>query len=163
MSNNTRKSLKQLKLRQLDSSLRPFQSVRSVSRPRLGWLAEVRNALGMTTAQLGRRFGVTKQRVGALERAEAEGKITLSSLQRTARALGCEFVYAVVPRGSLEETLDRQAQRVATEMVRRTAHSMWLERQESSDAEASAQIRDLAEKLRVGRRSRLWDSDTSER
>ena len=68
MSNTAKKSLKQLKLRQLDSSLRPFQSVRSVPLPRLGWLAEVRKALGMTTAQLGHRLGVTKQRVGALER-----------------------------------------------------------------------------------------------
>ena len=162
MPGTARKSLKQLKLRQLDASLKPFQPLRSVSPPRLGWLAEVRKGLGMTTAQLGRRLNVTKQRVGALERAEAEGKVTLASLKRAAQALDCELVYAVVPRGSLDEMLDRQAQAVATKMVRRTAHSMWLERQRPSDEETSAQIRDVAERLKAEWSPRLWDSDADE-
>lgn len=116
----------------------------------------------MTTAQLGRRLSVTKQRVGVLERAEAEGKVTLASLRRAAQALGCELVYAVVPRGSLEELVDRQAHAVATKMVGRTAHSMWLERQSPSDEEISAQIRDVADRLKAEWSSRLWDSDANE-
>jgi predicted DNA-binding mobile mystery protein A len=111
----------------------------------------------MTAAQLGHRLGVTKQRVGDLERAEAEGKLTLGSLQRAARALGCELVYAIVPEGSLESMVDRQARAAAAAMVRHTAHTMWLERQGTSDREISRQVGDLAEKLRTGRRSRIWD------
>jgi predicted DNA-binding mobile mystery protein A len=157
-----RKSLKRLKLRQLDASLKPLQSLRSVPPPKLGWLAEVRQGLRMTTAQLGRRLGVTKQRVGALERAEAEGKLTLTSLKRAAQALGCDLVYAVVPRGSLEEMLDRRAQAVAAAIVRRTAHSMLLEHQSPSDEEISAQIKDVAEQLKAEGSSRLWDSRANE-
>ncbi len=156
------KLLKQLKLRQLDATLRPFQSLRTVPNPRLGWLAEVRKGQGMTTAQLARRLGVTKQRVGVLERAEAEGKLTLTSLKRAAQALGCDLVYAIVPRGSLEEMVDRRAQAVAAAVVQRTAHSMWLERQSPSDEEISAQIKDVAEQLRAARSSRLWDSSADE-
>src|SRR5258708_6275127 len=98
MLRTVRKPLKRLKLRQLDTSLKPFQSLRKVAPPRPGWLTEVRKGLGMTTAQLARRLGVTKQRVGVLERAEAEGKLTLASLKRAAQALGCDLVYAIVPR-----------------------------------------------------------------
>jgi len=116
----------------------------------------------MTTAQLGRRLGLTKQRVGALERAEADGKVTLGSLRRAAQALGCEFVYAVVPKESLEASVGRQAQAVATSMVQRAAHSMWLERQGTSEQEISAQIEDLAEKLKSEWSSRLWDSTSNE-
>ncbi len=157
MPQTTRKSLRQLKLRQLDATLKSLQPLRSISTPKPGWLAEVRKGLGMTAAQVGRRLGLTKQRVGALERAEAEGKVTLASLRRAAEALGCEFVYAVVPRDSLEATVERQAQAVATSMVQRTAHSMRLERQGTSEQEISAQIKDLAEKLKTEWSSRLWD------
>ena len=157
-----RNSLQRLKLRQLDASLASIKSLGSFSAPRLGWLAEVRKALGMTTAQLGRRLNLTKQRVGALERAEVEGKVTLGSLKRAARALGCDLVYAVVPKESLEVMVERRAQVVATEMVRRAAHSMWLERQGTSELEISAQIKDLAEKLKTGRSSRLWDMTSNE-
>jgi predicted DNA-binding mobile mystery protein A len=157
-----RKSFKQLKLRQLDATLKSFQPLRLGAAPRTGWLAEVRKGLGMTTAQLGRRLGLTKQRVGALERAEAEGKVTLASLKRAAHALGCELVYAIVPRESLEATVERQAQAVAASMVQHAAHSMWLERQGTSEQEILAQIKDLADKLRSERSSRLWDSASNE-
>ena len=158
MLRTVRKPLKRLKLRQLDTSLKPFQSLRKVAPPRPGWLTEVRKGLGMTTAQLARRLGVPKQRVGVLERAEAEGKLTLASLKRAAQALGCDLVYAIVPRGSLAEMVDRQAQALAAAIVQRTAHSMWLERQSPSEEETSAQIKDVAEQLRAAGSSRLWDS-----
>ncbi len=158
MLRTVRKPLKRLKLRQLDTSLKPFQSLRKVAPPRPGWLTEVRKGLGMTTAQLARRLGVPKQRVGVLERAEAEGKLTLASLKRAAQALGCDLVYAIVPRGSLAEMVDRQAQALAAAIVQRTAHSMWLERQSPSEEEISAQIKDVAEQLRAAGSSHLWDS-----
>jgi len=145
-------------LRQLDDRLRPFQALRSVSAPKIGWLAEVRTCLGMTAEQMGSRLGLTKQRVGALERAEAEGKTTIASLRSAARALGCELVYALVPRGSLEEMVEHRAQAVAAEMVQRTAHSMWLERQGTSPQEVEAQTKDLTEKLKAEWSSRLWDA-----
>jgi predicted DNA-binding mobile mystery protein A len=116
----------------------------------------------MTTAQLGRRLGLTKQRVGVLERAEAEGKMTLASLKRAAQALGCELVYAVVPRESLVGLVERQAQVVAASMVKRAAHSMWLEHQGTSEQASAAQIKDLAEKLRSEWSSRIWDSPSNE-
>ena len=49
----------------------------------------------------------------ALERREADGAITLESLERAADALGCDLVYALIPRRPLEEMLHDQAQKVA--------------------------------------------------
>jgi len=112
----------------------------------------------MTTEQLGRRLGRTKQWVGALEHGEAAGKITIASLSRAAQALGCELVYAVVPRGTLEATVERQVHAVAAGMVQRTAHSMSLERQGTSVQEIAAQTDDLAEKLKPEWSAQLWDS-----
>jgi hypothetical protein len=39
---------------------------------------------------------------------------------------------------------------------------MWLERQGTSDQEVAAQIKALAEKLKVERTSRLWDVTSNE-
>ena len=47
------------------------------------------NALGMTTAQYGKRLGVSQPRIVELEKSEQEGGVTLNTLQRAAEALGC--------------------------------------------------------------------------
>ena len=111
----------------------------------------------MSTVQLGRRLGLTRQAVSALEHAEAEGSITLKSLRRAADALECDLVYALVPRESLETLLDRQAQAAAAAIVKRASHSMSLERQEVSEQETAAQVQELADRLRSGWSRNLWD------
>lgn len=162
MRDRTRKSFNQLQLRQLDAQLKPLQPLRALAAPRSGWIREIRRALRMTSTQLGARLGRTKQLAGALERAEAEGKVTLGSLRRAANAMGCDLVYAIVPRESLEKVLDQQAYAQAAAIVGRTSHSMWLERQAISEEETAAQTKDLAGKLRAEWSSRLWDITTHE-
>ncbi len=162
MRDRTGKSFKQLKLRQLDAQLKSLQPLRALAVPRSGWIREIRRALGMTSTQLAARLGRTKQLAGALERAEAEGKVTLGSLRRAANAMGCDVVYAIVPRESLEKVVDQQAYAKAAAIMDRTSHSMWLERQATSDEETAAQTRDLADKLRAEWSSRLWDITTDE-
>lgn len=151
------KSLKGLRLRQLDSALRPFQELRSCQVPRRGWIAELRRALGMSSAQLGQRLGVTRQGVSALEHAEARGSVSLRSLRRGAEPLDCDLVYALVPRGTLEGLVDRQVRAVAGAMLGRASHSMALERQKVSDEETAAQVAELAERLRSEWPRNLWD------
>jgi predicted DNA-binding mobile mystery protein A len=65
------------------------------SRPPRGWI------LGMITAQFAKRLGVAQPRIIELERGEADGNITLKSLQRAAEALGCRLVYTLVPERPL--------------------------------------------------------------
>ena len=70
---------------------------RQPSRPPEGWLRTVRKALGMSGAQLARKMGITRSRVAQAEQAELSGGATLKSMQAAAEAIGCRFVYTVVP------------------------------------------------------------------
>jgi predicted DNA-binding mobile mystery protein A len=81
----------------------------SLITPPEGWLRTVRKALGMSGAQLGKRMGLTRARIAQAEQAELTGGVTLKSMQAAAEALGCKFVYAVVPDSSIENVIVAQA------------------------------------------------------
>jgi predicted DNA-binding mobile mystery protein A len=147
--------LKSLPLKQLDTTLAPWRSLRS-SPPAGGWVSAIRQALGMTTRQLANLVGVTQPAVTDAERTEAKGDITLKTLRRYATALECELVYALVPLRSLEETVEARAERIARDQIARVRHSMQLEQQGTSDELLEHEVADLKRKLLEGRRSRLW-------
>ena len=73
--------------------------------PSEGWLRTARKALGMSGAQLARRMGVTRARIANVEHAELSGSVTLKSMQAAAEALGCRFVYAIVPSQTVEDMI----------------------------------------------------------
>jgi predicted DNA-binding mobile mystery protein A len=133
--------------RQLDTKLAPFKRLRGTRAPRRGWVKAIRSALAMTQSQLASRLQVSQPTVDGFERAEESGAITLRTLRRTAAALDCEVVYALVPRRRLQEMLAARAREVAEEMVRRTDRSMRLEAQGVAAAERRRQVRDLAREL----------------
>jgi len=89
--------------RQLDKRLSSLQNRELFVRPPRGWLKAIREALGMTTTQLGQRLGVVQSRVVAIEQGESKGSITLNSLEKAAQALDCRLVYALVPEQPLED------------------------------------------------------------
>ncbi|HKC72010.1 MAG TPA: hypothetical protein VKB60_10325, partial [Terriglobales bacterium] len=61
---------------------------------------------------------------------EAEYRITLGSLRNAADALGCQLVYALLPKnGSIQELAEESARTKAAENVRAVEHSMALEDQ----------------------------------
>ena len=70
-------------------------------RPPRGWVRAIREALGMTTAELGQRMGLTQSRVSQIERSEELGSIRLDTLERTAQALNCQVRYVFVPNEPL--------------------------------------------------------------
>ena len=117
--------LKTLPLRQLDRSLAPWRKLPR-SRPAAGWLRAVREALGMTTRQVATAVGVSQGAVVDIERTEARGDITLATLQRYAAALGCDLVYALVPRLPLQRTIEAKADQIARLQVARVSQSMAL-------------------------------------
>jgi DNA-binding XRE family transcriptional regulator len=53
----------------------------------------LREALGMSTAQLAKRLGIKQPSLVALEQSQAKGTIELATLQRVAEALDCTLVY----------------------------------------------------------------------
>jgi predicted DNA-binding mobile mystery protein A len=80
------------------------------------------------------------------------GGIRLSSLQRAADAMDCALVYAFVPKSSLEQTVQRQAQSVLNQQMKRVRQTMALEAQES-DAPPWALESELQAIIESGR---LW-------
>ena len=56
-------------------------------------------------------------------------------MRQAAEAMDCLFVYAVVPRTSLEETIRTRARRLAKKRLARTSHTMLLEDQMVSSEE----------------------------
>jgi predicted DNA-binding mobile mystery protein A len=147
--------LSSLALHQLDETLDPWRTLPR-SRPSGGWLRAIRQALGMTTRQLAKTVGVTQAAVVDAERTEAKGDITLATLQRYAAALGCELSYVLVPKRSLQQTVEERADRIARDQVSRVRHSMALENQLTSKSHLEREVADLRKKLLEGKRSRLW-------
>jgi predicted DNA-binding mobile mystery protein A len=124
------------------------------ARPGGGWIKAIREALGMTGAELANRMGLTARRIRAIEAEETTGSMKLSTLQRAAEALDCTFVYAFVPNRPLDELVRTQARRKAARLVRDVSHQMRLEQQAlEPDAEAN-EVERLAAQLvdRLG----LW-------
>ncbi len=111
----------------------------------------------MTTAQFGRRMGVSQPRAVNVEQAELTGKITMESLQRAAEALNCRLVYALVPHESLEAQVEERARALAERHLGAVSHSMALENQRARDEDTREQLEHLTEKLLNAPGSRLWD------
>jgi predicted DNA-binding mobile mystery protein A len=131
-------------------------------RPPLGWIRTIREALGMTTMELAARMGVTQSRASQLERAELDGSLQLSTLERVATALKCKVCYILVPEEPLEAIVFQQAEEKAASVIARSAPHLGplvdeaLHSADPSEGaiEISEQIEDLAFDL-VDRRG-LW-------
>lgn len=141
---------------QLTDSARGFLQ-RAGASPRGGWVRAMRQALGMSQAELAARAGVSRATVQKLEQAEASRRITLVSLDRLATALGCQVAIALVPEGgSLDALRQRAAHAKAEELMKPTEHSMKLEGQGVSSASRQRVKRDLVESLMSGSSRKLW-------
>jgi len=143
--------------KQLDKRLGTLLDTQALVRPPRGWVKAIREALGMTTAQLGKRLGVSQPRIVVLEKAEASGAITLESLRRAADALDCQFVYAVVPRTSLKEMTEVRAVALAKRKLERTSHTMALEAQSVDKDDEREQVMAMTQRLIEKSGSELWE------
>jgi predicted DNA-binding mobile mystery protein A len=115
----------------LDRRLAMLKPVEQYAPPRLGWIRAVRDALGMTAADLAARLGISGASIRSYEDKEMTGGIRLSSLQRAADAMDCTLIYAFIPRASLDETVQRQARTVLDEQMKRVRQTMSLEAQDA--------------------------------
>jgi len=145
--------------RQLDKRLNLLKNSNDFTRPPRGWIKAIREALGMTTAQLARRIGVSQPRVIAIEKAEINASITLHSLERAARAMDCRVVYALIPRKPLDDLVEERAHIVAEKRLQSTRHSMALEAQSVDTSDEVEQLKRLSEKLIRKAGSELWRDD----
>jgi predicted DNA-binding mobile mystery protein A len=125
-----RDEFRNLRLKQLDRTLKPFRAAAKNPRPQKGWLRAIREAAGISASEVARALKTSRQLPVQLEKAEAEDRITLKSLRTAADALGCELVYALVPKAKkLHDLVEERARAQAKRHVLGVEHSMALEDQ----------------------------------
>ena len=149
--------LDELRVRQLDQALGRLRVLRHRPPPDEGWIRTIREALGMSLRQLARRADLSKTSVTRAEKTEQSGRIQLGTLRRLAEGLDCDLVYALVPRHSLRESLDDQAERTAQQLVDSVSESMELEDQGVARSERERQVRELASQMVRERKRDFWD------
>ncbi len=125
-----------------------------IERPKQGWLKTIREFLGMTTTQLAKKIDVSQPRVINMEKNEQNIKI--STMERIADALNCDFVYAFVPRENIDDIIYNQAKKKALKIMNKVNKNMGLENQltESEDT-----LEDLIKELTDNNIARIWDED----
>jgi predicted DNA-binding mobile mystery protein A len=138
----------------LDNRFKQMRQVQQFARPVRGWIKAIREALGMTSAQLARRLKVTQPTVVDLEQSEVRGTIQLATLQRVAEALNCKVVYALVPNKPLNTMVHERARQVARRRLEAVGHTMLLENQKVPTKDFEARLDDLAREIKP---RALWD------
>jgi len=139
---------------EITSHSRAFPRMKSESVPRAGWVREIRTALGLSQSQLAARAGVSRATVQQMERAEAQRRITLASLDKLALAMDCQVALAIVPRGG---TLDDVRHRQALAKAEVILHERTRDNKrppKSADLERRKQL--MVTRLLRGSRRRLW-------
>lgn len=142
---------------QLDTRFKNLRNLTEKSIPETGWIRVIREALGMSAKQLGKRVGLSQPRISRLEIAESEGDLKLSTLRKIAEGLNMRFVYAFVPETSLEEMVQDQAKKIALKRMTKVNHTMRLEEQELSYDEKEKTLDDLTQKILITEPKDFWD------
>ncbi len=132
---------RELRRKQLAVVIDKFPHANQVTRPQRGWLRAIREALGIPQQEVATAAKVRRESLIGFEKAEADDRITLRNLRRVADAMGCELVYAVVPKsGSIEELAEQRTRSQATNRVLSVERTMALENQ------ASGGVKELIDK-----------------
>jgi predicted DNA-binding mobile mystery protein A len=140
--------------RRLDERLKAFTGLGAA--PPMGWVRAIRDALGLTGAQLARRLDIRPASLSELEKNEASGRITLATLKRAAEALDCTFVYALVPNHSLEAMVTEAAKAAAERELAPSFHTMALEGQDLRPADKRFIVEERAAEIAKAGGKRLW-------
>lgn len=133
--------------------------LKGMALPPEGWLCTVRNALGMSAAALARRLGKTRALVSNTEKAELEGGVTLKAMQSMAEAMNCRFVYAIIPKDSVDSILRSRAYEKARKLVEAGSKHMALEQQSLSQQQIAFEIERLASGMLKDMPADLWNDE----
>ncbi len=149
---------KRLIIEQLDRKLKKIAILKDLEIPSGGWINAFRTGLNMSLVQLAKRLKKTPVTVREIEQREVDKGITIKKLMEVAEALDCRFVYGFIPNeGTLEKIIEKRAFEVAKDIVLRTAHTMNLEGQGTSEERIKKAIKDRTEKIKNEVPKFLWD------
>ncbi len=120
---------KRTQRKQLDEIFKEIKPIQPFPAPMRGWLRAIRESLGMPLRELADRIGTSPQAIQQIEKREANQSISIASLKSAAENLDCVFVYAIIPRQSLEETMRRVSEEAADKIIKGASQTMDLEGQ----------------------------------
>ena len=147
-----------LQFQQLNEKMDQLTGLQHVIVPPIGWIKAIRNGIGMSMEQLGKKLSITKQGVMDIEKREMEGAITIKAMQEIAKAMDTKFVYGFVPNaGSLEQMIETRALEIAKTIVQRTSTTMKLEDQVNSKERIENAIKERATEIINKTPKILWD------
>ena len=147
-----------LQFQQLNEKMDKLTVLQQIIMPPIGWIKAIRNGIGMSMEQLGKKLSITKQAVMDIEKREKEGAITIKSMQEIAKVIDMKFVYGFVPNaGSLEQMIETRSLEMATKIVQRTSTSMKLEDQVNSKERIEKAIKERAAEILNKTPKILWD------
>jgi predicted DNA-binding mobile mystery protein A len=147
-----------LQFQQLNEKIDQLTGLQHVIVPPIGWIKAIRNGIGMSMEQLGKKLSITKQGVMDIEKREKEGAITIKSLQEIAKAMDMKLVYGFVPNeGDLEQMIETRAIEMAKKIVERTSNTMKLEDQANSKKRIEKAIKERASEIINKTPKILWD------
>ena len=147
-----------LQFQQLNEKVNQLTDLQHVIVPPIGWIKAIRNGIGMSMEQLGKKLSITKQGVMDIEKREKEGAITIKSMQEIAKAMDMKLVYGFVPNASsLEQMIETRAIEMATKIVERTSNTMKLEDQANSKERIKKAIKERASEIINKTPKILWD------
>ena len=125
-----------------------------IETPQQGWLKTIREFFGMTTTQLAKKINVTQPRVINLEKNEKNTKI--STMERIANALNCDFVYAFIPRENIDDIIYNQAKKKALKILNKVNTNMGLENQLYKNENL---LEDFIKDIIDDNIARIWDEE----
>ena len=145
-------------LEQIDRKILILGKAEGITVPSSGWVYSIRQSLGMSLRQLGKRMGITPQSVKEIEDRERNETISIRVLKEFGEGLGLKLIYGFIPKqGSLEKLIDARAFELAKELVTRTSINMKLEDQENSPERIEKAIKNKAEEIKQEMPKYLWD------
>jgi predicted DNA-binding mobile mystery protein A len=160
MKSNMTRQGRNARLRRIELD-RFFELVRSLelAPPREGWIADIRESLGMTGKDFARRLGIDPSSAKRLEQSEAKRSVKLASLDRAAEALGCRVAYVLIPDQPLEDTVRARAAALVDRLHAPVAHSMALEDQTSDQLSTKDRREILIDELIANLDPEIWKPD----
>jgi predicted DNA-binding mobile mystery protein A len=140
-----------IQIRALDKKLLKIKPFLPVIAKNQSWIRTIRESLGMTVKQLASRLGITQGRVSIMEQNEKNMKI--STLEKVAAAMDCQFVPLFIPNKTLEQTVKNQAEKKAKEILANVNQNMALENQLSTEDEI---LQDMIEDYIHQNTKQIW-------
>lgn len=141
-----------IEIRALDRKTADLQSDKNIIPKGKSWIGTIREAIGMTALQLANRLGVTQPRISAMEKNEKNMKI--STMEKVAAAVDCDFVYYFKPKTSFQDIVETQAKQTAEAILKTVNLNMALEDQSIAAKEA---VDDMVSDFINNNTKQIWD------